>query len=358
LPITLLSMRRLLPVLLLGALLLCPSVAHAQFVDGPNPLVGVKLYSDPQSPAMKSWRYLQRKGRTKQADLIWKIAREPRAVWVGRFTRPKFHFKVRRIIDSAKSQGAVPVIAVLRAESTQCGPTYTAGGPAADRRVRKWYRGLARAIGGDRVVIAFEPDSVGTIDCLARSRRDDRIKLLRYGVDVLSKLPGATIYLEGGASDWEPARRTAKKLRKIGIAKVRGFMLNVTHYDWTAANIRHGLELSRRVGGKPFVINTSQNGRGPVHYKASNGRRINIWCNPGMRGLGPPPTTATSHPMVDAYLWINRPGYAQSCQGRKIDWYLPRALTLGRFATSWESPPKGTRFGHYKRYSPGVFGVP
>ena len=77
---------------------------------------------------MGSWRHLQRQGRTGQADLIWKIAREPRAVWVGRFTRPRFHFKVRRIIDSAKAQGAVPVIAVLRAESTQCSPSYTAGG--------------------------------------------------------------------------------------------------------------------------------------------------------------------------------------------------------------------------------------
>ena len=84
--------------------------------------------------------------------------------------------------------------------------------------------------------------------------------------------------------DWEPARRTAKKLRKIGISKVRGFMLNVTHYDWTAANIRHGIDLFVASVGH-FVINTSQNGRGPVHYKAANGRRINIWCNPGMRGL-------------------------------------------------------------------------
>jgi endoglucanase len=339
-------------------MLVSAPTAHAQTVDGPNPLEGVTLYNDPEAPAMSSWRHLQRQGRTRQADLIWKIAREPRAVWVGRFTRPRFHFKVRRIIDSAKAQGAVPVIAVLRAESTQCSPSYTAGGARADRRVRAWYRNLARAIGGDRVVIAFEPDSVGTIDCLAFSRRDDRIRLLRYGVDALSRLPGATIYLEAGASDWEPARRTAKKLRKIGISKVRGFMLNVTHYDWTAANIRHGIDLSRRLGGKHFVINSSQNGRGPVHYKAANGRRINIWCNPGMRGLGPAPTTATSHPLVDAYLWINRPGYAQSCQGRKIDWYLPRALTLGRFATDWESPPQGTRFGHFNRYPPSVFGVP
>jgi hypothetical protein len=31
--------------------------------------------------------------------------------------------------------------------------------------------------------------------CLAPPRRDDRIAVLRYGVDVLSQLPNTTIYL-------------------------------------------------------------------------------------------------------------------------------------------------------------------
>ena len=112
-------------------------------------------------------------------------------------------------------------------------------------------------------------------------------------------------------------------------------------------------------GGKHFVINTSQNGRGPVHYKASNGRRINIWCLPSMRGLGPAPTTATSHPMVDAYLWLNRPGYAQCCAGSQ-DRLVPPACTDARVASRriGRGRPKGTRFGHFKRYPPSVFGVP
>jgi endoglucanase len=173
----------------------------------------------------------------------------------------------------------------------------------------------------------------------------------------LASLPNATVYLEGGASDWEPARRTAKQLRKIGIARVRGFMLNATHYDWTRANIKHGLEISRRTGGKHFVINTAENGRGPVHVRRG-GRRITVWCNPGLRGLGTPPTTRTSNAKVDAYLWINRPGYAQSCQHRPIAWYLPRALSYARFATTWEGPPRGTRFGHYKRYPLRAFRIP
>jgi endoglucanase len=198
-------------------------------------------------------------------------------------------------------------------------------------------------------VIAFEPDSLGTIDCHARSRRDDRIRLLRYGVNTLAQLPNAIIYIEAGASDWEPARRTAKQLRAVGVAKVQGFMLNATHQDWTRENIRHGLDISRRIGGKHFVINTAENGRGPVHTRLPNGRRGTVWCNPPGRGLGPPPTTSTSHPKVDAYLWINRPGYAQICQGRAIAWYPPRALAYAKWATDWEAPPKGTVNGHFRR---------
>jgi endoglucanase len=322
-----------------------------------NPLEGLKFYVDQDSPSWLQWRAYRARGQTAKADLIWKIAREPKNVWVGRFTRPNFNFKVRRILEAARAQGAVALLTVLRAQSTFCGPGYDGGGPREDARTRAWYDDLARAIGDDRVVVAFEPDSLGTIDCLARSRRDDRIRLLAHGVTALSRLPNATVYLEGGASDWEPARRTAAQLRAIGIRKVRGFMLNATHSDWTKANIEHGLEISRRTGGKHFVINTAENGRGPVFYRRG-GRRITVWCNPGLRGLGPAPTTDTSHPKVDAYLWINRPGYAQSCQGRPITWFAPRALSYARHATDWEKPPAGTRFGHSKRYPLTAFGIP
>ena len=147
--------------------------------------------------------------------------------------------------------------------AAQCNRRYQGGGPREDARTRSWFRAFARGIGRSRVIIAFEPDSVGTIKCLARSRRKARSRLLRYGVDVLSKLPNATIYIEATASDWVPAARVARALRRIGVHKVRGFMLNTTHYDWTSRNIRYGLDVSRRVGGKPFVVSTHFNGRGP-----------------------------------------------------------------------------------------------
>jgi len=147
----------------------------------------------------------------------------------------------------------------------------------------------------------------------------------------------------------------ARKLKQIGVDKVRGFMLNVTHYDWTANNIRYGREISRRVGGKHFVINTAQNGRGAIHARRRVGKetkRIFVRC-PLRRGLGPAPTTLTADPLVDAYLYIGRVGVSGGyCTGgpRKVGaWYPERAMMFARYATEWLQAPPGTRFGLEKR---------
>jgi endoglucanase len=317
-----------------------------------NPLRGLRWYVDPVEPAYRSYRTFVRKGRRHAAALMWRIAREPRFRWFGRWDRP-VRRRVRNYLRCAAAvqPGAVPLMVVMRHQGKGCGGGYTGGGAAEDRRTRAWYRSFARAVGGTRVVIGFEPDSLGTLECLAAGRRRARLQLLRYGVDVLSRLPRATIYLEAGASDWESARRTAKQLRYIGIRKVRGFMLNATHHDWTRPNIRHGLAISRRVGGKHFIVNTSYNGRGPIHIHV--GRRTrNVWCNPPNRGLGPEPTTATGNRLVDAYMWINRPGYsAGACNGGPLpvgSWWPERALMYARYATNWLSPPRGTRNGFFR----------
>ena len=317
-----------------------------------NPLEGQRWWvNQGLHPAWRQYRSYRRRGKKRRAALMWKIAGEPKFHWFGRFSRMEW---LRDHIADAERDGAVPLIAVLRHQGRACRSDYDGGGPEEDQRTREWYRAFADTVGSHRVVIAFEPDSLGTIDCLGAPWRQNRLELLRYGVDVMSQLPNATVYLEAGASDWEPAWRTSRQLRYIGVHKVRGFMLNVTHYDWTRANIRHGLKISRQTGGKPFIINTAQNGRGPVHYR-SNRRRINVWCHPLRRGLGPRPTTKTHHPKVDAYMWINRPGYSGgSCNGGPLPagtWWPARALELARYATSWISPPPGTHYGLFRRYS-------
>jgi endoglucanase len=313
----------------------------------PNPLVGERFFVDHSTWAWRQYEWYRRRGRSGSAAQIWKLASRPQFRWFGRWDRP-LGTRLRDYIGRAQQQGEVPLITVLRHQKRGCGG-YDAGGAAEDARTRRWYRAFARDVGSARVVIAFEPDSLGTLDCLVSSRRQAMLDLLRYGVDLLAALPNATVYLEAGASDWEAAERTARQLRYIGIDKVRGFMLNATHMDWTGNNILHGLKISRLTGGKHFIVNTSSNGRGPVHHwqvVSGRRRRINVWCNPPGRGLGPAPTTTTARPeKVDAYMWIGRPGYSHgACNGGPMPvgkWWPAHALMYARNATSWVFPPSG-----------------
>jgi endoglucanase len=348
-----------------GSLAIAAPTAAAQLdprgVDplSPNPLVGAQWFVDKTwAPQYDQYQRYARRGQAGNATLMAKIALQPQFKWFGRWNQDDkggTYGAARNYVERVQEEqpGSVPQIAILRHQGKACHKRYTAGGVAEDQRTMRWYEQFAAGIGDARVVIGFEPDSLGTIDCLAPSRRKARLDMLRHGVDVLSKLPNATIYVEAGASDWEPAARTAKQLNYIGVHKVRGFMLNVTHEDWTAANVRHGLEISRLTGGKHFIVNTSDNGRGPVHYrrwisrKPKIWRRVTVWCHPLKRGLGPAPTATPSlrPDKVDGYFYIGRPGYSGgSCNGGPLpigSWFEGRALDMARNATEWVSQPPG-----------------
>ena len=99
--------RKLLAMLILATTLLGAGLAGhepaarsssaAQVVDprgvsptSPNPLAGLNLFVDRESPSWLSWQSYTRRGQSRQAALVWKIAREPKNIWVGRFTRPNF----------------------------------------------------------------------------------------------------------------------------------------------------------------------------------------------------------------------------------------------------------------------------
>jgi endoglucanase len=321
------------------------SAAPAPAPPSQNPLAGLPWWIDREwAPAWREYRHRLRLGRRGEARLMLKIATQPQfkwfGAWAGRRSPRRTMRKYLRRVDE-QMPGSVPQLVSMRHEGRECHSRYTGGGRRGDALTRSWWRGFARAVGNRRVVIGFEPDALGTMDCLTRSRRGARLRLLRYGVRLMSRLPNATVYLDAGASDWEGPRETARKLRAIGVHRVRGFMLNVTHLDWTHRNVRHGLRISRLVGGKPFVINTSHNGNGPLHYRRwisrsrNIWRRVNVWCNPPNSALGSPPTTRTAHPRVDAYLWVERPGYSNGpCNGgpKAGAWWPERALMLARRA--------------------------
>src|SRR5262249_30595430 len=61
-------------------------------------------------------------------------------------------------------------------------------------------------------------------------------------------------------------------------------------------------------GGKHFLVDTGESGRGPLIPSSRVKYGNEDLCNPPGRGLGPVPTTKTGFKNVDAFVWIDNPG--------------------------------------------------
>ncbi len=270
-----------------------------RLVSDANPLVGLPFYVNPASKGM----------RAAQGDpdpLLAAVVNTPTAYWMDHLSTPAVDAKY---IATAQAAGTMPVLALYGIPNRDCG-SFAAGGFGSADSYRAWIDGVAAAIGGGPAAVILEPDALAMADCLSPSQQQERYDLIRYGVDTLTRNPATAVYVDAGHPRWVAADVMAARLNDVGVAKARGFSLNTANFFTTEENIGYGGAISGMTGGKPFVIDTSRNGAGPVE-----GDDL-YWCNPSGRALGARPTTATGNPMVDAFLWVKRPGESDgSCRG-------------------------------------------
>lgn len=363
--------KRRLPLVLIATLvLLVASTASARH-DG-NPLAGKRQFIDCKAPHLRGaapysvWPSLwlaQRGGQTYRAALLSKIAHVPQAKWLaGHNVRSSPSRVIGELASAARSTewggpscntryrpgagandafvGDYPVFAIRQLEHLQCHRSYHGGaawnrpgGPYMD-----WIDAFVRSL--DRIdhqaAVILEPDGLPVIPgCLSRSAGKQRLALMRAVAKRLRGIENLTTYIDVGSSSWLRRGVALRLLRRAGVSHVRGFALNTTHFNYTRSELRYGNWLARRLG-KHYVINTAENGRGPLKIRNPNKRNIkNRFCNPKNAGLGPLPTTRTASKYADAYLWISRPGLSSNghsgmsqCSrgpGGNIFW-LPKAL--------------------------------
>lgn len=299
------------------ALLLLPGGARA------GSLAGARLYVAPDSSAARTARAW---AATRPADarLLRRIAATAQARW---FDGQSSRSDVAGYVGAAAAAGAVPVLVAYDLPGRDCGG-YSAGGAATPSAYRRWLQHtLLGGIGGRPAAVIVEPDALAELDCRTPAAARADLALLAFAVRALAARPAIAVYLDAGNSAWEPAAVMARRLRAAGVAAARGFSLNVSNFNTTAAETAYGLRVSAMVAGKPFVIDTSRNGAGPAPGRA--------WCNPPGRALGPAPTTVTGHPLVDAYLWVKAPGESDgSCGGGPPAgvWWPDYAVGLARRA--------------------------
>jgi endoglucanase len=270
-----------------------------------NPLAGARFFVDPQSEAAQA---------AQSSPALNVIASQPGTARFGSFSLgspyvPDIGTAVSRYLAraAAEAPGTVPLLATYRIVYGHCG--HWSDPPSEQQAYHDFASGLAQGIGSYPAVLFLEQDALITAPCLSSRGLAVRMAELNDAINVLaSTCPHLVIYLDAGAADALPARRAARLLNRAGVAKIQGFFLNATHFDWTSQEIRYGEQISRMTGGKHFVVNTGENGRGPLVPKDIDHRGNEILCNPRGRGLGLRPTASTGYPNVDMFAWTSNPG--------------------------------------------------
>ncbi|MGP4002885.1 glycoside hydrolase family 6 protein [Streptomyces sp. 8N706] len=285
---------------------------------------------NPDGKAAKQVVSFRKDGREKDAEALERISRQPVAEWIG-VDDPEG--QARGFTEAAEKADRDALLVLYNIPHRDCGQ-YSKGGAADGNDYRAWLGEVLKGIGDRRATVVLEPDALPHVEdgCTPEQFHEERFALLSEAVEKLKALPRTTVYLDAGNPRWitDPGRMV-EPLKRAGIDKADGFALNISNYQTTKENTVYGKKLSGMVGDKPFVIDTSRNGNGPAPGKADP----EAWCNPPGRALGEPPTTKTGDELIDAYLWIKRPGESDGdCKGGPAagQWWPKYALELARNA--------------------------
>lgn len=288
------------------------------------------FWVNPDSRAARQVAAYVKAGRKADAAQIRKIAEQPTGEWIGPENPER---EARGFTEAADRAGRTALLVLYDIPHRDCGQ-YSQGGAADGDAYRAWIDGVARGIGDRAAMVILEPDAVlHLVDgCTPGEFQEERYDLLKGAVAELKSLKNTRVYLDAGNVGWGHPDQIFEPLRRAGVDQADGFAVNVANFYSTQDSLAYGKQLSAKVGGKHFVIDTSRNGNGPY----TDGDADERWCNPPGRALGEAPTTKTADALVDAYVWVKRPGESDgTCKGGPTagEWWAQYALKLAEAST-------------------------
>lgn len=333
-----------------------PAHAHASG----NPLdTPVRFFVEPKTNAADQAAIWAAEGRTQDAAYMRALSKISQAVWFTKGTPAEVYQAVRTTMKQAKKQRSVPVLVAYYVPGRDCSQ-YSAGGAPSEQAYKAWIDAFARAVGGGQAVVIVEPDGLALLSSEPWCNEggggstgqpedfslvDQRFREVSYAINAFARLPRTGVYVDSGHSAWQPLDDydagygvpsaqlgMASRLLRGGIAKADGFIINTSNYRPDAELVAYGTRLSKclylrtrtsvttcsdeNLATVPdnarklthFVLDTSRNGQG--NWTAPPGKYTDAqeWCNPPGRGLGARPSTRTGNALIDATLWVKRPG--------------------------------------------------
>ena len=267
----------------------------------------------------------------RKVDELALIAGQPQAQRISTYSwggTPSGIFKQTRKVFcqiEASDPGTIPIITTYFLHPNLHGCPGTAQINGYMPRFKRQIDAMARATARHPAVYLLELDAIGSSGCIARRGAMPAWEAaLRFEMHAMQSLPHTVVYVEGGYSDSNSVRYTARILRAIHVNTIRGFFTNDTHNQWTLNEVRWATKISHKTHGAHFLVNTSDNGQGPKLNPHPGTQGIEDLCNAPGRGLGIEDTTDTGFAHADAFLWIHSPGMSGgTCNGGPAGGFWP-----------------------------------
>jgi endoglucanase len=302
-----------------------------------NPLAGHRwgVYQGLADPAWAPYLH----ATSAQKRLLSRIVTQPKAKFFGSWIpNNQIASKVHEYIDNATGGNSDVLVqmTLFRMEPWEQEACRRLPTKAERASYKNFVDNFARAIGNTHAAVVVQPDGP-FLRCVPH-HSDVPADLLKYAAGTLSAQPNTAVYLEMGSADWFRGEigDAVQLLLDEGVAGVRGFALDTSHFDSVAHQIDFGTRIVRALankgaGDKHFVIDTSDNGRPftgdwfhqrhPYSVAVGNADPCSSASQTHCVTLGIPPTTdvdSNQWPLtdgqrklageyVDGYLWVSRP---------------------------------------------------
>lgn len=239
-----------------------------------------------------------------------KIASQPQATWFASYEPDTVTADAAAVTSAASEAGEVAVLVSYMIPNRDCGGASAGGAPDFSSYL-DWVEDFSAGLGSDPVVVILEPDSIALTSCLDDAGRAERFSALAEAAGIMHAAnPEARVYFDAGHSAWHGAADMADLLAEAGVLDHGdGIYTNASNYRTTADETAFAEDVLAQLGDDDLraVIDTSRNGNGP----AADG----AWCDPDGRLVGQSATVNTGNELIDAYLWIKRPGELDGCDG-------------------------------------------
>lgn len=238
----------------------------------------------------------------------WNLGHTPSVTWFDGTTAADVT-RLQNLVNRANAAGQVPQIALYGIPHRDCG-YLSAGGHADAASYRAWIDKVSQIIGASRAVVLVEPDAIGYCGWKTTDpARIERAALLTYvGRTLQANNPNAATYLHAGSGQLDQVL-ASQAVREAGIGYMRGFAMNVSSDETTAANEAWAEKFVTQLAGDGvaamhYVVDTSRNG---VGRQPNPGGAFQA-CNNPNQATGVRPTARTTGAHADAYLWAKPVG--------------------------------------------------